>query len=103
MWPEYNLHGDVFDQWWEPLLEEVRPRGKTPPKELRRRIAFGDPIDFPSVQEMKDLGHTDNIIFAVDELDGFEHPECFDATPEVGNHVEIANALPETHPVGPGE
>lgn len=48
-------------------------------------------------------GNTDNIIFAVDELDGFEHPECFDATPEVGNHVEIANALPETHPVGPGE
>jgi adenylate cyclase len=32
--------------------------------ELRRRIAFGDPIDFPSVQEMKDLGYTDNIIFA---------------------------------------
>jgi transposase len=24
---------------WEPLIEEVRPRGKTPPKELRRTIA----------------------------------------------------------------
>jgi transposase len=23
---------------WEPLIEEVRPRGKTPPKELRRTI-----------------------------------------------------------------
>jgi adenylate cyclase len=32
-------------------------------EELRRRIAFGDPIDFPSIQEMKDLGYTDNIIF----------------------------------------
>ena len=32
-------------------------------EEMRRRIAFGDPIDFPSIQEMKDLGHTDNIIF----------------------------------------
>src|SRR5262249_47194020 len=32
-------------------------------EELRRRIAFGDPIDFASVQEMKDLGYTDNIIF----------------------------------------
>src|SRR3954470_14577865 len=24
---------------WEPLIEEVRPRGKTPPKELRRTIS----------------------------------------------------------------
>ncbi|MFO1081563.1 MAG: adenylate/guanylate cyclase domain-containing protein [Reyranellaceae bacterium] len=32
-------------------------------EELRRRIGFGDPIDFPSVQEMKDLGHTDYIVF----------------------------------------
>jgi uncharacterized protein GlcG (DUF336 family) len=44
---------------------------------------------------------TDNIIFTVDELDGFEHPTCFDANPEAeGEHVDIANALPETHPVG---
>jgi adenylate cyclase len=32
-------------------------------EELRRRIAFGDPIDFASIQEMKDQGYTDNIIF----------------------------------------
>ncbi|WP_155738482.1 transposase, partial [Acetobacter pasteurianus] len=24
---------------WEPLIEEVRPRGKTPPHDLRRTIA----------------------------------------------------------------
>src|SRR5438105_1337947 len=24
---------------WEPLIEQVRPRGKTPPKELRRTIS----------------------------------------------------------------
>jgi transposase len=24
---------------WEPLIEEVRPHGKTPPKELRRTIS----------------------------------------------------------------
>jgi uncharacterized protein GlcG (DUF336 family) len=48
--------------------------------------------------------HTDNIIFTVDELDGFEHPECFDANPDVeGEHVPIANDLPTTHPVGPEE
>jgi GNAT superfamily N-acetyltransferase len=23
VWPEYNLHGDVFDDWWTPLLEEL--------------------------------------------------------------------------------
>jgi hypothetical protein len=23
VWPEYNNHGDVFDYWWTPLLEEL--------------------------------------------------------------------------------
>jgi GNAT superfamily N-acetyltransferase len=23
VWPEYNLHGDVFADWWEPLLDEL--------------------------------------------------------------------------------
>jgi GNAT superfamily N-acetyltransferase len=23
VWPEYNLHGDVFAEWWRPLLEEL--------------------------------------------------------------------------------
>ena len=23
VWPEYNLHGDVFDDWWGPLLDEL--------------------------------------------------------------------------------
>jgi GNAT superfamily N-acetyltransferase len=23
IWPEYNLHGDVFDDWWLPLLDEL--------------------------------------------------------------------------------
>lgn len=46
--------------------------------------------------------NTDNIIFTQGPtIDGFEHPTCFDVAP--GNHVTIANGLPETHPVGPGE
>lgn len=49
-----------------------------------------------------DGGEDDNIIFTEGTIDGFEHPECFD-TPGQGNHVEIANNLPTTHPVGPGE
>jgi len=32
-------------------------------EELRRRIGFGEPADFSSIQEMKDLGHTDYLIF----------------------------------------
>jgi GNAT superfamily N-acetyltransferase len=23
VWPEYNLHGDAFDDWWDPLLDEL--------------------------------------------------------------------------------
>jgi uncharacterized protein GlcG (DUF336 family) len=48
--------------------------------------------------------HTDNITFTDGTLDGFEHPECFDSDVNVvGNHVDIANNLPTTHPVGPDE
>jgi adenylate cyclase len=32
-------------------------------EELRRRLAFGEVADFPIVQEMKDAGHTDYIVF----------------------------------------
>ena len=45
---------------------------------------------------------TDNIIFTEGTLDGFEHPTCFDQ-PGRGNHIEIANNLPTTHPIGPDE
>jgi uncharacterized protein GlcG (DUF336 family) len=46
--------------------------------------------------------NTDNLIFAVGSIDGFEHPKCFD-TPGQGDHVAIIEHLPNTHPVGPGE
>ena len=42
---------------------------------------------------------TDNIIYKHAQLDGFEHPTCFDL-PDRGNHITIGNDLPETHPVG---
>ena len=32
-------------------------------EELRRRIGFGEPADFPSIEEIKELGHTDYIAF----------------------------------------
>ena len=36
-----GTQGFTDAEWavWEPLIEAVRPRGKTPPKELRRTIA----------------------------------------------------------------
>jgi uncharacterized protein GlcG (DUF336 family) len=46
--------------------------------------------------------NTDNLIFAVGDIDGFEHPRCFDLAGN-GNHVNIINSLPTTRPVGPGE
>ncbi|HEX6107065.1 MAG TPA: heme-binding protein [Gemmatimonadales bacterium] len=42
---------------------------------------------------------TDNIIYKQAKLDGFEHPTCFD-TPGRGDHIDIGNDLPTTHPVG---
>ena len=64
---------------------------QTGEEELRRRIAFGDPVDFPAVQEMKDAGHTDYLVFvhrfaddnAIGEMDCVysswvtRHPEGF--------------------------
>jgi uncharacterized protein GlcG (DUF336 family) len=48
-----------------------------------------------------DGGKDDNIIFPKgDKLEGFEHPKCFD-TAGHGDHVDIAEHLPETNPVGP--
>jgi uncharacterized protein GlcG (DUF336 family) len=49
-----------------------------------------------------DNNTNDNIIFTEGTLDGFEHPECFD-TEGQGEHVPIANDLPNTHPIGPEE
>jgi uncharacterized protein GlcG (DUF336 family) len=46
--------------------------------------------------------HTDNIIYQDGDLDGFEHPTCFDGDGQ-GNHIDIGNDLPNTHPVGPDE
>ena len=55
-----TTEGEAAASWQRsPFFHLLQTGGE----ELRRRIAFGDPIDFPSVQEMKDLGHTDNIVF----------------------------------------
>jgi len=64
---------------------------QTGEEELRRRIGFGDAADFPAIQEMKDAGHTDYLVFvhrfaddnAIGEMDCVysswmtRHPEGF--------------------------
>ena len=55
-----TTEGDAAASWLRsPFYHLLQTGGE----ELRRRIAFGDPIDFASVQEMRDLGYTDNVIF----------------------------------------
>jgi adenylate cyclase len=51
---------------------------QTGEEELRRRIGFGEPAGYPIIQEMKDAGHTDYILFihrfagdkSIGEMDG---------------------------------
>ena len=50
---------------------------QTGAEELRRRIGFGDPVDYQIIQEIKDAGHTDYILFVhrfgsstIGEMDG---------------------------------
>jgi uncharacterized protein GlcG (DUF336 family) len=51
-----------------------------------------------------DGGADDNLILDTDGvLTGFEHPQCFDASPERGDHVQIIANLATTDPIGPGE
>jgi uncharacterized protein GlcG (DUF336 family) len=50
-----------------------------------------------------DGGKDDNIIFNTHgKLQGFEHPTCFD-TQGRGSHIQIADDLPQTDPIGPGQ
>ena len=59
-------------------------------------------LNLDNVPAGPDDSNTDNIIYVDGTLDGFEHATCFDLDGQ-GNHIEIGNDLPETHPVGPEE
>lgn len=64
---------------------------QTGEEELRRRLGFGEAADFQVIQEMKDIGHTDYLVFvhrfaadnAIGDMDGVysvwmtRHPEGF--------------------------
>jgi adenylate cyclase len=52
--------GEVAESWKRSPFNHLLQTGK---EELRRRIGFGEPADFTVIQEMKDLGHTDYLVF----------------------------------------
>jgi len=52
--------GEAGDSWRKsPFFHLLQTGGE----ELRRRIGFGDPADYAVIQEMKDAGHTDYLVF----------------------------------------
>jgi adenylate cyclase len=55
-----TTEGEAAEAWQRsPFYHLLQTGGE----ELRRRIAFGDPADFPIIQEMKDAGHTEYIVY----------------------------------------
>jgi adenylate cyclase len=55
-----TTEGEAADSWRRsPFYHLLQSGGE----ELRRRIGFGEPADFPSIEEMKELGHTDYVVF----------------------------------------
>lgn len=55
-----TTEGAAADSWRRsPFYHLLQTGGE----ELRRRIGFGEPADFVSIEEMKELGHTDYVVF----------------------------------------
>lgn len=52
--------GPAAESWQRSPFFHLLETGE---EELRRRIGFGEEADFPVIQEMKDAGHTDYIVF----------------------------------------
>src|SRR6185312_5101863 len=63
---------------------------QTGEEEMRRRIAFGDPADYSVVQEMKDTGHTDYILFV----------HRFTRDGSIGEMDCVCSAWSTKHPAG---
>lgn len=55
-----TTEGEAAESWQRSPFYHLLQSGE---EELRRRIAFGDPADFPFIQDMKDQGHTDYVVF----------------------------------------
>ena len=83
-----NEGGPAAESWQRSPFFHLLQTGE---EELRRRIGFGEEADFSIIQEMKDEGHTDYIVFIhrfsgdamIGDMDGVysawstRHPEGF--------------------------
>jgi adenylate cyclase len=67
--------GEAAESWQRsPFFHMLQTGGQ----EMRRRIGFGEPADYPIIQDMKDAGHTDYMLFVhrfagdttIGEMDG---------------------------------
>lgn len=80
--------GELAESWRRsPFFHLLETGGE----ELRRRIGFGDPADYKIIEEMRDAGHTDYVLFVhrfvaegtIGDMDCFysawstKHPEGF--------------------------
>jgi adenylate cyclase len=86
-----TTEGAAAESWQRSPFYHLLQTGK---EELRRRIGFGDEADFAIIEEMKDLGHTDYLVFVhrfkddgtIGEMDSFysawstRHPDGFSDT-----------------------
>ena len=55
-----TVEGATADTWYRSPFYHVLQTGG---EELRRRIGQGEPADFSIIQDMKDQGHTDYVVF----------------------------------------
>lgn len=79
--------GDAAASWQRSPFYHLLENGG---EEMRRRIGFGDPADYSIVQEMKDAGHTDYILFV----------HRFASNSTIGEMDCVYSAWATRHPVG---
>jgi len=79
--------GEAAESWQRSPFYHLLQNGG---EELRRRIGFGEPADFPIIQEVKDLGYTDYVVFV--------HP--FDTSATIGEMDCAYSAWSTRHPAG---
>jgi adenylate cyclase len=85
-----TTEGAAAESWQRSPFYHLLQSGE---EELRRRIGFGEPADFPFIQEMKEAGHTDYVVFV--------HRFASDAT--IGEMDSVCSGWSTLCPTGFGD
>jgi adenylate cyclase len=85
-----TTEGEAAEAWQRSPFYHLLQTGE---EELRRRIGFGEPADFPFIQEMKEAGHTDYVVFV--------HRFASDAT--IGEMDSVCSGWSTRCPTGFGD